>query len=233
MRRCQIITAAVVCVVALNGCNDCDNGETACAGDALRYCGADGAFERQIWLELSCPVTCHSAGGQAECVDSRDPVAECAGRLDRFLTCFENAETVCFDGYPSNIGQACPAPSHCVASATCGTACAIDDGPEPRCTPQQQKFCDGNDQVVCSCEFVLYRSSCGATETCLAMNDDTRCVPPETDPRCASSAQPTFGFCDGQVANECWYGYLVNSFECRPTSRCDSVTLAPQATCSD
>ncbi len=217
----------MVCVAFFNACDDCDLNDSGCDGDALRHCGNEGAFERAIWQDYPCAVTCREVGGKAACVYSREPVAECAGDPDS--VCFDGVPSTCFGGYPI-AEHACTSGSHCVVSDSCGAICALGDSPEPRCTPTQQWFCDANDRVTCTCDFVLARFGCDATQTCRQMSGDVQCTPADTDPRCTSSTQATFSFCTGDVVNECWYGYLL-SYECSPPSHCDAVTLAPQVVC--
>jgi len=198
----------------LQTCND-DNG--------------DGPFAGAQWENFPCAIACREVAGVAVCLPTRDPDPECAGGGD-FMTCLDNAPTHCFGGYAFK-ETPCASPSHCAMSAACGgPICVTSDSPDPRCA--QRKFCDGNDYVTCTCDYVSSRFSCGATETCRAMDGDVLCTPAEPDPRCSGAAQTRFGFCDGNVAYDCWYGYLVSASACAPPSHCDVLPTVNAAGCA-
>jgi hypothetical protein len=178
-RACQVLTIAMGGLAALAaGCDECTPGATRCHGDVFGWCtdDGDGPFNAAHWNEGSCPVACHAAGGFAACVDSRQPVPECAGDPDGGI-CFENAPSGCWDGYLTR-GQSCGSTTHCVISSACGAICVGGDAPEPRCA--QDFFCDGSDAVVsCLCGYVLYRFPCSSGHTCREMTPATAaaCLP--------------------------------------------------------
>jgi len=230
-RACQLLTTIACGLTALaTGCNECTPGTARCQGDVYRYCidDGDGPFATARWMDTPCAVTCREVSGRSFCADARAPVPECAGDTE-FLTCLDGAPTRCIAGYPVR-QQICNAGTHCAVSAACGPICVTGDAPEPRCA--QTRFCDGNDYVTCTCDFVLSRFSCGAGETCRTMGGGTQCTPPDRDARCGDPAQPSFGFCDGDTAVNCWYGYLVGATECAPVAHCDVLPTLRGAGCA-
>jgi hypothetical protein len=171
------------------------------------------------WDSTGCTVACVMAEGHAQCVDSPAPIAECAGGDGP--TCYQGSTTYCVGGYPTST-QACDQGLHCVPSATCGTVCASADAPDARCgTAPSSFFCDGDATLTaCTCGFPGPSYAC-APGVCHEMAGDSFCVASTTpDPRCGDPAKPMGGFCDGQIARECWYGLLTASTDCGTTATC-------------
>jgi hypothetical protein len=233
----QVLTIAVCGLVVLStGCDECDQyGQTRCEGDVLQECidDGDGPFANFRWQVRGCAVTCHAAAGRAACVDSRQPVPECADDPNGEI-CFEGAPSGCWDGYPQK-GPACGSTTHCVMSAACGPVCVTGDAPDPRCA--QDFFCESGDAVTsCICGHVAYRFPCSAGLSCQEMRGEAHCLSPAPDPRCGDPAQQSFSFCEGNTLNVCWFGYLSRVNDCAGSpsapGRCEMVgTPSGQPSC--
>jgi hypothetical protein len=164
----------------------------------------------------------------AFCAAAPEPIAECSGAGTQPI-CFDGRPARCRSGYPMFEGAACNAPTRCAVSATCGAICVVGD-PDPRCA--QGSFCDRNDVVTCQCEFVASRHTCSTSKGCREAAGETACTESqEPDPRCGDPTQRWSAFCDGDVATNCWYGFIETTSECQP-SRCSVVTAAQRAGCS-
>ena len=218
-RTCQFFATAVLCLSAVftTGCQECEGGQSECAGDVARHCTSEDGnpiVRRHWWVEKRCAVKCHASVLGATCVDSLQPVPECAGAS---RTCFEGAPASCTGGYPVK-EEPCKGEAQCVLSSTCGPICAAEPPSEPRCA--QDSFCDGTDTLVtCKCGFVESRLTCSASTVCQDVRGEARCTQSTTpDPHCGDPTQRLSGFCDGSVATACWYGFVTNAFDCAPTS---------------
>jgi len=224
-RSCQLFVAALACFGALftTGCDACNAGDALCEGNVLHWCNVndDSAFAGNDWVDYHCPVTCHAAGGTAQCVESSGPIPECAGDPNG-KTCYGNNVSDCWDGYLLQ-GQSCDSAT-CVASA-CGPICAAGAA-DPRCA-QSDSFCDGDDAwIECYCGYVSNRIPCDPGLSCQVAHGAVLCLSPTPDPRC-DPTQAGSSFCDGTVITICWYGYLTNSSDCAlgsPPSVCVPVT---------
>ncbi len=205
------------------GCDECTLGATECDGDSQRRCvdDGDGPFNGPHWDGGKCSVACRQLGGSADCVDSRDPVPECAG--DAPYVCWNGVPTSCFGGYPIK-RTACTGDTHCVMSPACGPTCALEDQPDPRCDAGQT-FCDGALRTTCTCGLVSARDDCGGQDLCRQMDGDAMCVDSATpDPRCDPTQRWVQSCADETTALVCWYGF-ARSVDCKP-GRCDQVTCA-------
>lgn len=214
-------------VALVAGCDECSPGQTRCDGDVYGWCNddGDGPFATARWVEAKCPVACRVIGKTATCVSAAEPVTECAGATR--VVCFEGVPTQCWGGYPVKQSP-CGAPTHCAISPSCGAVCALDDTPEPRCSPIP--FCDGGSVAHCSCDLVDRRVDCGAADLCREMGGQTVCIESTTpDPRCGDPTVRTVGFCEAGVAVTCWYGFVTYRADCG-TSSC--VVTAGQAACT-
>jgi hypothetical protein len=230
-----LLVAACAVVPLAAGCDQCEHyGQLRCQGDMLQECidDGDGPFANFRWVPRGCAVTCRQSGGSAACVDSREPVPECAGDPEGGI-CFEGAPSGCWDGYLRK-GQPCGSNTHCVASAACGPICVAGDAPEPRCT--QEFFCDGDAVASCECGYLKYRFSCTVGLSCQEMRGEPHCLSPAPDPRCGDPTRPFFSFCEANVYVSCWYGYVSAVADCAtissPPGRCEPVnTPTGQPSC--
>jgi len=104
-----LLVAACAVVPLAAGCDQCEHyGQLRCQGDMLQECidDGDGPFANFRWVPRGCAVTCRQSGGSAACVDSREPVPECAGDPEGGI-CFEGTPSGCWD--QNHSGTATPA----------------------------------------------------------------------------------------------------------------------------
>src|SRR5678816_2473547 len=83
---CQVLIGAVACVVVLftAGCGDeCQPGQTRCAGTAYQICDDEGdvLFGGARWVDAQCSGTCRVDNGQAHCVAAQASVADAQAPL--------------------------------------------------------------------------------------------------------------------------------------------------------
>lgn len=240
-RNCQVLaTLAVGLTAAFTiGCDDCDVGEVRCEGDVLRVCrdaNGDGPFATAYWEDSKCPLACLQFGSEAHCVDPLHPAAECGNTASTLRLCRDGYIWACWQGYAVP-DTSCDFGTHCEQSTSCGAICVVGDAPDPRCS--QKNFCDGSDAaVLCECDFVKRRSTCGNGSACQAVSGEAACTQSATtDSRCGDPTQRTSGFCADGFAYGCWYGYVASSFDCKgvtcvetpgQAASCPQVTYGPQ-----
>lgn len=200
------------------GCDECTVDAMECDGDVQRRCAdeGEGLFHAPSWVDRRCPVACRESFGYAQCVDSRDPVPECAGVATS--VCWNGGPASCFGPYPIKL-SGCGGETHCVMSPSCGPTCALEDQPDPRCG-SGQRFCDGGLLNTCTCDLVSARWDCGGADLCLEMNGESMCVDSSTpDPRCDPAERWVQSCVDDTTALICWYGF-AKSIDCTP-HHCD------------
>jgi hypothetical protein len=194
-------------------------GTSVCEGNTVKTCveSHDEIFANPPYWETSkCDVACATIAGSGTCVATASPVAACAHDGNN---CRDGGIIDCLGGYVLS-STSCELGLRC-ADTMCGPMCVRETVPEPRCNPNaaspppdSSSFCDGNEEVTCQCGFVLARDSCGAGQ-CKSIGSETQCLSSSTtDPRCGDPAAESSGFCDGNVARSCWYGFVVGSADC-------------------
>jgi hypothetical protein len=220
------ITCCLLILSALSGCvNECQAGTSVCEGNSLKTCVSQNneiRSSRTYWETSKCDVACAIIEGSGTCVASAAPVPECAHDGDH---CRNGGISHCHGGYVISAFN-CEDGLQC-AETSCGAMCVRETVAEPRCSPDpthtpplSSMFCDNNDVVSCQCGYVFARDACGASGQCKTINTEVQCVSsPTPDPRCGDPTRESFGFCDGNVAYSCWYGFVVGSAGCG-TGRC-------------
>jgi hypothetical protein len=215
------------CLILLSGCtSECREGESHClstttARDCVWVGGDVGGHAE--WQTSKCNVACVNLQGYAACVLSATPIPECAGVGS---TCWNGSLTSCEGGYPTS-KSSCGDGTSCVQSS-CGGLCVYNTQLDARCDPNQQPltpsdapttFCESGNAEGCSCGYVVKRVPCYANDRCRVMGGQAQCtLSPSPDPRCGDPSRPGSGFCDGNDAYSCWYGYTVAEGICPPGS---------------
>jgi hypothetical protein len=225
------IFVTTVCLAALfvGGCDECDGGARMCRGEnVLATCAQATEDGNTKWSTTQCPVVCRQVGSDATCVDSREPVAECANSVGSSAVCFGEQRAYCWHGYLFQL-EGCAGGTHCRLT-TCGGSCVVGDSLDSRCSATVTSFCDGNARAICECGFEKSRGDCGAS-FCHEGGGEARCTEATQDPRCGDPAQAGSGFCDGNVVGMCWYGFAMGG-QCPPSQTCQLLTTYPYATCS-
>ena len=159
-RNCLILVTTV-CLAALftTGCDECQPGATMCQGEqVLGICGRSNEDAKATWRNVPCPIVCREVATEARCVDSREPVAECAMVVESGTVCLNGQRAFCWQGYPFGL-EDCPPDTRCQMTA-CGGRCVIGDAPDSRCWADAASFCDGNSRAVCECGFEKSRAPC-------------------------------------------------------------------------
>jgi hypothetical protein len=187
-----------------------------------QYCNwrGDEPGSHAKWYDEPCSVACIvTADHTALCVDSATPVPECKNDGD---ACWNGGTTHCAGGYPTQ-SKPCDTGTQCVVATECGALCVMDPKPDSRCGPEKTSdgfypspgsLCDAGVLSACNCGYIMWRSDCGAPDLCRVVGGAANCVLSSTpDPRC-STAQEDSGYCDGNSASSCWWGYSTGSSDC-------------------
>jgi hypothetical protein len=246
-RNCPILVTTL-CLAALftTGCDECPEGAVTCQGEnGIRVCQRGNEDAKAVWSNFQCPVACRQVGTEVHCVDSREPVAECAMEAGSRPVCFSGQPAYCWHGYLDGAAPpACAPDTHCQMTP-CGGSCVVGNAPDSRCSSgDSASFCDGNSRALCACGFEKSRDPCNTLlchEMTMSISSpmgattgyEARCLDSLTqDPRCGDPTQPASAFCDGDVVGNCWFGF-ARPASCPPSAPCKVVNASRSyATCS-
>jgi hypothetical protein len=172
------VTRVLTALLFLSGCNDCKQDDTRCNGKIPEVCAwgdTNLRWEPRSWSMEQCPVACAKLASKgATCVDSPQPIAECANQI---AACWNGKLTTCVEGYPTQTTP-CNAGT-CFASSECagGALCLSSTSADARCPNPTDYggFCDGDAAVQCWCGRIRTQIACNAGK-CLQQSGMVACA---------------------------------------------------------
>jgi hypothetical protein len=244
-------------LMLLSACNrdECVAGQARCDGNVAQFCAGGEHGEGSHWGSTDCGAgfcqLSKDKDGFAFCATTKEPDARCASAMSDggpanayqlFEFCQDDEAVGCREGYVDrsincSTGESFGAQIHATASVGhCESVdnlafCALDPKPNALCQAAMgDQACDGDKMLNCLEGYVVSRSDCPPTGTCVT-NPLAYCTLEKTRAPECPPGNVNVSFCRNGIIEGCTFGWVTYEEPCGQGYTCVPLAGTSDSTC--